>query len=141
MVSSEWQVASGKWGEKMFMHKKKNGNKSLIHDLPPVIHCVAFYDTVVLRNFSRVCALFQNYRLWLPDYFSGYTLVLKITNPTKKPIKSIIMKRRVRKIANFFAFNLLFFAFYLNFIHKDKGSVPGSDLSVQPTALLSAVQC
>jgi hypothetical protein len=30
------------------------------------------------------------------------------------------MKRRIRKIANFFAFNLLFFALYLNFIHKDK---------------------
>jgi hypothetical protein len=30
------------------------------------------------------------------------------------------MQRRVRKIANFFAFNLLFFALYLNFIHKDK---------------------
>ena len=29
------------------------------------------------------------------------------------------MKSRVRKIANFFAFNLLFFALYLNFIHKD----------------------
>ena len=29
------------------------------------------------------------------------------------------MKRRVRKIVNFFAFNLLFFALYLNFIHKD----------------------
>jgi len=34
------------------------------------------------------------------------------------------MKRRVRKIANFFAFNLLFFALYLNFIHKDKVSIP-----------------
>ncbi|MFN8288660.1 MAG: hypothetical protein U0U70_00245 [Chitinophagaceae bacterium] len=33
------------------------------------------------------------------------------------------MKRRVRKIANFFAFNLLFFALYLNFIHKDKPQV------------------
>ena len=33
------------------------------------------------------------------------------------------MKRRVRKIANFFAFNLLFFALYLNFIHKDKSAV------------------
>ncbi|MBK8142369.1 MAG: hypothetical protein IPK57_16310 [Chitinophagaceae bacterium] len=33
------------------------------------------------------------------------------------------MKRRVRKIANFFAFNLLFFALYLNFIHKDKAVV------------------
>ena len=30
------------------------------------------------------------------------------------------MKKRVRKVANFFAFNLLFFALYLNFIHKDK---------------------
>jgi hypothetical protein len=34
------------------------------------------------------------------------------------------MKRRVRKIANFFAFNLLFFALYLNFIHKDKSGFP-----------------
>ncbi|NOT51347.1 MAG: hypothetical protein HOP10_08740 [Chitinophagaceae bacterium] len=33
------------------------------------------------------------------------------------------MKKRVRKIANFFAFNLLFFALYLNFIHKDKSNV------------------
>ncbi len=33
------------------------------------------------------------------------------------------MKRRVRKIANFFAFNLLFFALYLNFIHKDNVTV------------------
>lgn len=30
------------------------------------------------------------------------------------------MKRRAFKILNFFAFNLLFFALYLNFIHKDK---------------------
>lgn len=40
------------------------------------------------------------------------------------------MKRRVRKIANFFAFNLLFFALYLNFIHKDKSGLP----SVNQTA-------
>ena len=33
------------------------------------------------------------------------------------------MKRRVRKILNFFAFNLLFFALYLNFIHKDNMAV------------------
>lgn len=33
------------------------------------------------------------------------------------------MKRRIRKIVNFFAFNLLFFALYLNFIHKDKTMV------------------
>jgi hypothetical protein len=30
------------------------------------------------------------------------------------------MKIRARKVLNFFAFNLLFFALYLNFIHKDK---------------------
>ena len=35
------------------------------------------------------------------------------------------MKRRVRKIANFFAFNLLFFALYLNFIHKDESAFNG----------------
>lgn len=32
------------------------------------------------------------------------------------------MKRRIRKIVNFFAFNLLFFALYLNFIHKDSSN-------------------
>jgi hypothetical protein len=42
------------------------------------------------------------------------------------------MKRRVRKIANFFAFNLLFFALYLNFIHKDKIGIPTADQAVQP---------
>jgi hypothetical protein len=35
------------------------------------------------------------------------------------------MQRRVRKVVNFFAFNLLFFALYLNFVHKDaQGSMP-----------------
>jgi hypothetical protein len=43
------------------------------------------------------------------------------------------MKRRVRKIANFFAFNLLFFALYLNFVHKDK-IAPVTSTTVQPTA-------
>lgn len=43
------------------------------------------------------------------------------------------MKRRVRKIANFFAFNLLFFALYLNFIHKDKVAVV-TDPSVHQNA-------
>jgi hypothetical protein len=33
------------------------------------------------------------------------------------------MKKRVSRIVNFFAFNLLFFALYLNFIHKDKASI------------------
>ena len=41
------------------------------------------------------------------------------------------MKRRVRKIANFFAFNLLFFALYLNFIHKDKIAIAGGDQTIQ----------
>lgn len=29
------------------------------------------------------------------------------------------MKNRISKVINFFAFNLLFFALYLNFIHQD----------------------
>lgn len=41
------------------------------------------------------------------------------------------MKRRVRKIANFFAFNLLFFALYLNFIHKDQAPAVSGSVSVQ----------
>jgi hypothetical protein len=32
------------------------------------------------------------------------------------------MKKRVSRILNFFAFNLLFFALYLNFIHKDSNA-------------------
>ena len=44
------------------------------------------------------------------------------------------MKRRVRKIANFFAFNLLFFALYLNFIHKDKMAVAVTPQTVQQNA-------
>ncbi len=49
------------------------------------------------------------------------------------------MKRRVRKIANFFAFNLLFFALYLNFIHKDKSGLPvvNQTASQQNTAAFS----
>jgi hypothetical protein len=34
------------------------------------------------------------------------------------------MKKRVRRALNFFAFNLLFFSLYLNFIHKDKTPAP-----------------
>jgi hypothetical protein len=44
------------------------------------------------------------------------------------------MKRRLRRIANFFAFNLLFFALYLNFIHKDKAAVTPPEQTVQTTA-------
>ena len=43
------------------------------------------------------------------------------------------MKRRIRKIVNFFAFNLLFFALYLNFIHKDR-----TNNDMAPTAVVSA---
>jgi hypothetical protein len=51
------------------------------------------------------------------------------------------MKRRIRKIANFFAFNLLFFALYLNFIHKDKTGVSTIDQTVQPrTAAFSGTE-
>jgi hypothetical protein len=44
------------------------------------------------------------------------------------------MKRRIRRIANFFAFNLLFFALYLNFIHKDKVPATTVEPTVQATA-------
>lgn len=47
------------------------------------------------------------------------------------------MKRRVRKIANFFAFNLLFFALYLNFIHKDKVAVIETGVQQNATAAFS----
>ncbi len=49
------------------------------------------------------------------------------------------MKRRVRKIANFFAFNLLFFALYLNFIHKDPNpAFGGTTADKDPAAAFSA---
>lgn len=44
------------------------------------------------------------------------------------------MKSRVRRIANFFAFNLLFFALYLNFIQKDQQNSSSVERSVKPTA-------
>ncbi|MFI5131158.1 MAG: hypothetical protein ACHQFX_14245 [Chitinophagales bacterium] len=44
------------------------------------------------------------------------------------------MKRRIRRIANFCAFNLLFFALYLNFIHKDKAAVTPPETGIQTTA-------
>ena len=46
--------------------------------------------------------------------FESHSSFFRNQNPIR-------MKRRIRKIVNFFAFNLLFFALYLNFIHKDKG--------------------
>lgn len=42
------------------------------------------------------------------------------------------MKKRIRKVANFLAFNLLFFALYLNFIHQDKQAVINIDNNAKP---------
>lgn len=52
------------------------------------------------------------------------------------------MKSRIRKIANFFAFNLLFFALYLNFIHADAQpaisteALPGQEAGAFSTTVL-----
>ena len=52
------------------------------------------------------------------------------------------MKKRLSRVLNFFAFNLLFFALYLNFIHKDSNTptpIPSksSSATVQGTTLVS----
>ena len=47
------------------------------------------------------------------------------------------MKRRIRKIVNFFAFNLLFFALYLNFIHKDKGAIEPVPVKINNSAIIN----
>jgi len=52
------------------------------------------------------------------------------------------MKKRLSRVLNFFAFNLLFFALYLNFIHKDSNtpapiSAKSTTASVQGTVLVS----
>ena len=49
------------------------------------------------------------------------------------------MKRRIRKVVNFFAFNLLFFALYLNFIHKDNPNVALTPAPAQASANTAAV--
>ena len=48
------------------------------------------------------------------------------------------MKRRIRKIVNFFAFNLLFFALYLNFIHKDRVNDDSAPAAVVSTSTNNA---
>src|SRR6266481_35430 len=60
----------------------------------------------------------------------------KVIHPFVNP-KSNSMKRRIRKIVNFFAFNLLFFALYLNFVHKDKVASATALQSSQNTAAFS----
>ena len=51
------------------------------------------------------------------------------------------MKKRLSRVLNFFAFNLLFFALYLNFIHKDTNIpatvLPKSASAVKGTVLVS----
>jgi hypothetical protein len=50
------------------------------------------------------------------------------------------MKRRIRKIANFFAFNLLFFALYLNFVHQDKMTASTVPAAQNTAAFSGAIQ-
>lgn len=50
------------------------------------------------------------------------------------------MKRRLRRVVNFFAFNLLFFALYLNFIHKDNPNILGGEASQSPDEVTVAVK-
>ncbi len=47
------------------------------------------------------------------------------------------MRKRVHRVANFIAFNLLFFALYLNFIYKDPGTAPVSVKTQQEPAAFS----
>jgi len=46
------------------------------------------------------------------------------------------MKKRISRVLNFFAFNLLFFALYLNFVHRDNNTqtLPVAKSSVASTA-------
>lgn len=44
------------------------------------------------------------------------------------------MKNRIRKTVNFLAFNLLFFALYLNFIHQDKPAIPDTNPDTKQAA-------
>lgn len=41
------------------------------------------------------------------------------------------MKKRLSRVLNFFAFNLLFFALYLNFIHKDTSTQEVAPQTIQ----------
>lgn len=51
------------------------------------------------------------------------------------------MKRRITRVLNFFAFNLLFFALYLNFIHKDNNvqAIPAAKTSAVSTTMKGTV--
>jgi len=76
-----------------------------------------------LSTFARFLFFFHtHYYYW----FSFISLVFEF-----HPKNPNVMNPRVFKIANFFAFNLLFFALYLNFIHKDKNVQQAINASVQ----------
>lgn len=47
------------------------------------------------------------------------------------------MKNRIRKTVNFLAFNLLFFALYLNFIHQDNQTNPDAGIHTKQAAAFS----
>ena len=47
------------------------------------------------------------------------------------------MKKRISRVLNFFAFNLLFFALYLNFVHKDNNM---QTLPVPKTAVVTTAK-
>ena len=48
------------------------------------------------------------------------------------------MKTRISRVVNFFAFNLLFFALYLNFIHKDNNTQATPARSTAASSVKSA---
>lgn len=49
------------------------------------------------------------------------------------------MKKRISRVLNFFAFNLLFFALYLNFIHKDSNAQESATPQTQSTTIKGTV--
>lgn len=49
------------------------------------------------------------------------------------------MKKRISRVLNFFAFNLLFFALYLNFVHKDSNSQATTSAPAKTSAMKGTV--
>ncbi len=49
------------------------------------------------------------------------------------------MKTRSSKVLNFFAFNVLFFALYLNFVHKGSTALPASQPGQTNTTIKATV--
>jgi hypothetical protein len=80
-----------------------------------------------------------------PDFYKNRAMDLYLSGSLSNlPLhfKSNFMKKRLSRVLNFFAFNLLFFALYLNFIHKDSNTpapIPNKSgaATVQGTTLVS----